>query len=258
MPDEVLIARDGEVTWLTVNRAHRRNALGQRTVTELADCVERVAEDPETRVLVITGAGEHFGAGADLKERLGMDAPARFRHNRAIAGVVTAIQELAVPTIAAIDGYAMGGACELALACDLRILSDRAVIALSETRVGAFPGAGGTQRLSRIVGPAVAKDMILTGRQMPADEALRVGLACAIVDPAKLRIAAAQLAATVAANAPLGVAFAKKAIDLSLDVSLAAGLEFEAAALKVIFASDDYAEGLTAFSERRPPSFRGR
>jgi enoyl-CoA hydratase/carnithine racemase len=256
--DEVIVegARDG-VARLTINRPERRNAFGRETIARFAAGLEEIAADPATRVLVITGAGGHFGAGADLKERAAMTPDERFRHSRAIADAITYVSRMKVATIAAIDGYAIGGAFELALGCDLRVLCDRAILALTETKIGAFPGAGGTQRLARIAGTAVAKDMIFTGRRIDAEEALRLGVATAVEPPAGVAGAGDALAAAIAANAPLGVSFAKQAIDLTLDSSLEAGLAFESAAIKVVLASKDYDEGLASFRERRPPRFEG-
>jgi enoyl-CoA hydratase/carnithine racemase len=227
------------------------------TIDELALQLRTVAADPATRVLVIRGAGEHFGAGADLKERATMTPDERFAHSRAIAETIAFVGRMKIPTIAAIDGYAVGGAFELALACDLRVISDRATLALTETRIGAFPGAGGTQRLSRLVGASIAKDLIFTGRHVKADEALRLGLANRVEPADRLHEAAGELAATIAANAPLAVAYAKQAIEVAAEGSIAAGLEYESAAIRVLFGSDDYAEGLASFAERRPPRFTG-
>jgi enoyl-CoA hydratase/carnithine racemase len=248
---------DGGVAWVTIDRPARRNAFGRETVREFALRLAELERRSGTRVVVLTGAGGHFGSGADLKERATMTPDERFEHSRAIAAAITSVSLLKMPTIAAIDGYAVGGGCELALACDIRILSNRAVMALTETRIGALPAAGGTQRLTRIVGPAAAKELIFSGRHVAADEAFRLGLANSVVPADDLTAAATDLATTIAANAPFGVALAKQAIDLSLESSLAAGLGFESAAAKVIFQSDDYAEGIAAFGERRPPQFQG-
>jgi enoyl-CoA hydratase/carnithine racemase len=258
MSAEVVLDETADgVARLTIDRPERRNAFGRETVRQFALKLTELEQDSSLRVLVLGGSGGHFGSGADLKERASMTPDERFRHSRAIAAAITSVSRLKVPTIAAVDGYAVGGGCELALACDIRLLSDRAVMALTETRIGALPAAGGTQRLTRLVGPAAAKELIFSGRHVQADEALRLRLANAVVPADALASAADELAATIAANSPLGVALAKQAIDLSLESSLDAGLGFESAAAKVIFASDDYAEGLASFGERRAPRFQG-
>jgi len=255
---EVLLENELDgVARLVINRPERRNALGRVTIQELALQLRTVAADPSTRVLIVRGAAGHFGSGADLKERAAMTADERFSHSRAIAETITFLSRMRIPTIAAVEGYAMGGGCELALACDLRVLSESAIMALTETKIGVFPGAGGTQRLARIIGASAAKDLILTGRQVTAAEALSLRLANRVVPAERFDEALTELARTIAANAPLAVAYAKQAIEVGTESSLAAGLEFESAAIRVLFGSDDYAEGLASFNERRPPQFRG-
>ena len=179
-------------------------------------------------------------------------------HSRGLSALIRRVGELPLPTIARIGGYALGGGCELALACDLRVVSERAVLGLTEARIGAFPGAGGTQFLTRVAGPAVAKDLIFTGRKLDAQEAERLGIASRLTPHEALDAETAALAACIAANGPLGVRFAKQAIDRGGEAPLASGLAYESAAARVVLASEDYQEGLAAFAERRSPIFKGR
>jgi len=258
--NEVAVDADAGVWSITIDRPERRNALGVATVASFHAALDRVeAAGPEqARAVVIAGAEGDFCTGADLHERREMSAEEKRAHARGLAGLVRRVHELPLPTIARIGGYALGGGCELALACDFRVLSERAVIGLPETRIGAFPGAGGTQLLTRVAGPAVAKDLVLTGRKIEADEAARLGIASRLVPDEALAEETAALAARLAANGPVGVRLAKQAIDRGGDGPLATGLAFEVAAGQVVLGSEDYLEGLASFAERRPAVFRGR
>lgn len=242
--------RDG-VTTLAVDRPERRNAFGVATVEAFHEALDAL----DARVLVLGGAGD-FSTGADLHERREMDTAAKRAHSAEIARLVHRVAALEIPTIACIGGYALGGGCELALACDLRVVSEQATLGLTEVTIGAFPGAGGTSLLTRITGPAVAKDLIFTGRKIDAAEAQRLGLVTRLTDDPVGTTQA--LAAAIAANGPVGLRFAKQAIDRAGEAPLQAGLAFEAAAGQVVLASEDYQEGITAFAERRTPTFKGR
>ena len=258
--NELVVDADAGVWSITIDRPERRNALGVATVAAFHAALDRVEEaGPEgSRAVVIAGAGGDFCTGADLHERRQMSAEQKREHARGLAGLVHRVCGLPLPTIARIGGYALGGGCELALACDLRVLSERAVLGLPEARIGAFPGAGGTQLLTRVAGPAVAKDLIFTGRRVEAAEAERLGLASRLVPDEALAEETAALAARIAANGPLGVRLAKQAIDRGGDGPLATGFAFEVAAGQVVLGSEDYLEGLASFAERRPAVFRGR
>ena len=259
MNEVAVDAADNGVWSITINRPERRNALGVAAVAAFHEALDQVeAAGPETgRAVVIAGAGGDFCTGADLHERRGMSAAEKRAHARGLAGLVRRVYELPLPTIARIGGYALGGGCELALACDFRVLSERAIVGLPEARIGAFPGAGGGQLLTRIAGPAVAKDLIFTGRKLDAAEAHRLGIASRLVADDSLVEETDELAACIAANGPIGVRFAKQAIDRGGDGPIASGFAFEIAAGQVVLGSEDYLEGLASFAERRPAAFRG-
>ena len=255
----VEISRTGAVARLTLSRPDAANALGQALVDDLRAAVAELAADPKLAALVITGAGEKaFCAGADLKERRALSLP----QTRAFLAELNALMnELAAfprAVIAAINGAAFGGGLELALACDLRVAASSAVLGLPEVRLGIIPGAGGTQRLARLCGVAVAKDLVLTGRRVTADEALALGIVSEVTAPDQLLASADRLAAQVAEGGPLAVAQAKRAIDDGFDKSLVDGLAVEQACYEVVLTSEDRNEGLAAFAEKRKPVWRGR
>jgi enoyl-CoA hydratase/carnithine racemase len=209
--------------------------------------------------VVITGAGDKaFCAGADLKERRAMTLDDTRAFLADLNRTLDDLAGLPAPVIAAINGAAFGGGLELALACDLRLCAEGAEMGLVEVRLGIIPGAGGTQRLPRLVGVAAAKELILTGRRIPAARALALGLVSRVVPAAELRGAAEQLAAEIGAGAPLGVAQAKRAIDGGAALPLGDALALERAAYEVVLASDDRNEGLAAFAEKRRPQFKGK
>ena len=242
------------ISQIRLNRPHRLNALG----TDMTDALCRAIDaqfSNKTRVLLLRGTGRAFCAGADLKERQGMDATARRAHNRSINAACDALAAAPIPTIAVLNGLALGGGCELALACDLRIAARGAVIGLTEARIGAIPGAGGTQRLPRLVGAARALEMMLTGEPVDADRAEAIGLVQAVVAAEALDEHVHAYAALLAARSPRTARLLKRLVYRGVDGSLADGLAAERAALDGVFGSADYAEGLAAFAEGRPPSF---
>ena len=244
---------DGAVAVLTVDRPEARNALDGPTVEELH---RALAEAASARVLILTGAGDKaFVSGADIRA-----IRARTRDD-ALASInsrlMTAVEAHPAVTVAAVNGYALGGGCELALACDLRLASESAVFGLPEPSLGIIPGAGGTQRLPRIVGLGRAKEMILTGARWDARQALASGLVSEVVPPSDLLPAARRLAERVLALGPLAVRLAKLALNASAQMPLAAGLVLESTAQAITFASDDKREGTTAFLEKRKPRFTG-
>jgi enoyl-CoA hydratase len=238
---------------LTVNRPQVRNALDMKTVAEMHAALH---EASPCRVLILTGAGEKsFVSGADIaaiRER-GRDDALRSINS----GLMTAVEAHPAVTIAAVNGYAFGGGCELALACDLRLAAENAVFGLPEPSLGIIPGAGGTQRLPRIVGLGRAKEMILTGARWDAKTALAYGLVSAVVPLPELMGAARDLAARVMAQGPLAIRLAKAALNASQEMPLHAGLAFESTAPAITFASADKMEGTTAFLEKRKANFKG-
>jgi enoyl-CoA hydratase len=253
------VARDDAVAVVTVNRPDALNALDAPTLTELRDRLRETADDPEVRVVVLTGAGDRaFVAGADIKymSALGVDEAREWGRLGQEAGRL--LETMPKPTIAAINGFALGGGCELALACDFRYASTGAKLGQPEVNLGIIPGWGGTQRLSRAVGIGLAKELILTGRMVDADEALRIGLVNAVFEPVELREKTMETARALAAKGPLALAAAKAALNRALAGDHAENLEREADDFGQLFSSDDAREGMTAFAEKREPSFKGR
>lgn len=255
----VVVRVEGGVAHLTFDRPGARNALSKSLVAAGLAALAALAEDESVACLVVTGAGDKaFCAGADLKERLTMttdDTRAFLDHLNAFCDGLAAFR---TPTIAAINGAAFGGGLEIALACDIRVASAEAVMGLPEVKLGIIPGAGGTQRLTRACGLAVAKGMILTGRKVDAAEALRLGLLSAVVPAPELAAEAQRWAAQVVEAGPLAVTQAKLAIERGFDVPLAEGLALERRHYEVVLSSEDRSEGLKAFAEKRTPKFRGR
>lgn len=250
-------SRDGIVT-LTMRRPEVLNALSSALCRELAAALEAVGQDPAARVLVLTGEGRAFSAGADLKERAGATEEQIWRHNRAIFAVPLALEALPIPSIAAINGLAVGGGCEVALGCDLRWAAGTAELGCPEVTRGIIPAAGGTQRLGRLLGPARAMQLVLTGRRITAAEAHRLGLVDAVVPAAELTKTVEDTARAIAANAPLAVRAARQAIRYGLTHPFEDGLKLEGDLQRMLYASDDCREGIAAFNGRRPPRWTGR
>ena len=235
-------------------RPERLNALGVGMVDALRRAIDAVAEG-DARVVLLRGTGRAFCAGADLKERAGMAPDVRLSHNRAINAAVDALAALPMPSIAVLNGLALGGGLELALACDLRFAAQGASLGLTEARVGAIPGAGGTQRLPRLIGAARAMAMMLSGEPVDAARAEALGLVQEAVPLEALDAHVLAFARLLASRSPRTARTLKRVVQEGNARPLAEGLAVERAALAEIFASDDYAEGLAAFAERRPPAF---
>jgi enoyl-CoA hydratase len=233
------------------------NALDVATLTELRDRLRELAGDAAARVVVLTGAGDRaFVAGADIKYMSGLDAEGAKEWGALGHEAGALLEDMPKPTIAAINGFALGGGCELALACDLRYASPKAKLGQPEINLGIIPGWGGTQRLARVCGIGFAKELILTGRLVDAEEALRRGLVEELADPVLDR--ALETARTLAAKSPLALAAAKEAVNRALQGDRAENLRREADRFGELFASDDAKEGLAAFVEKREPRFSGR
>jgi enoyl-CoA hydratase/carnithine racemase len=258
MPD-VLVEKRGSTAWVTLNRPDVRNALSRDVNNRLSELAAELEHDPDVRVVVLTGAGDKaFCAGADLKERRGIPAAESGSYINAIAGAISSWGELRKVTIAAMNGSAYGGGLELAMACDFRIIVEGAELGLTEVRLGIMPGAGGTQRLPRLVGEARAKELILLGRRIPAARALEIGLVTQVVAKAQLVAAVDTLLAELAGCAPISLQQAKSAIEAAHSAQLEAGLDIERQHYDVTLFSEDRDEGLAAFAEGRPPKYQGR
>jgi enoyl-CoA hydratase len=251
------VSTDGGVSTVTIDRQDALNALNVETLTELRDRLRELAADRSVRAVVLTGAGEKaFVAGADIKYMSGL-GPEDAQSWGALGHEAGRLLEtMPKPTIAAVNGFALGGGCELALACDIRYASARAKLGQPEINLGIVPGWGGTQRLARVCGVGVAKELIFSGRTIDADEALRIGLVNAVADP--VVDTALTTARELAAKSPVALALAKRLCNLALGVDHAGGLETEAEEFGALFASEDAHEGLTAFVEKRTPRFVGR
>ena len=252
------LSREGGVAVLTVNRPDALNAFDVDTLTELRDHLRELAEDSEARVVVVTGAGERaFAAGADIKFMSGLDVDSAKEWGNLGHEVGHLLETMPKPTIAAINGFALGGGCEVALACDFRYASSNAKLGQPEVSLGIIPGWGGTQRLARAVGIGLAKELILTGRVIDAEEALRIELVNAVYEPGELMPRTLEIAHGLAAKAPLALAAAKEAVNRALSGNHGDNLEREADYFGELFSSEDAKEGLTAFIEKREPRFSG-
>ena len=257
--DVVVFEEVNQTAILTLNRPDQRNALNRPLLESLCDHIEKISVRRDIRAVIFSGAGEKsFCAGADLKERAGMNPEEVRSFLRLIRGTMDLIEQMPMPTIAAIDGFAFGGGCELALACDFRIVGQSATIGLTECALGIVPGAGGTQRLPRLIGPSKAKEMILTAKRLSADEALAIGVANRVVSAGETVEAAKEMAGEITRCAPLAVEAAKAAIDGGLSTGIQEGLILERRAYEVTLFTEDRIEALNAFKEKRPPQFKGR
>jgi len=242
---------------MTVDRPEAMNALDRPTLEELRDCLLELRDDEEARVVILTGSGEKaFVAGADIKYMSGLEVDEAKEWGGLGHQCGQLLETMPKPTIAAINGFALGGGCELALACDLRYASSAAKLGQPEINLGIIPGWGGTQRLARVCGLGVAKDLIMTGRVVDADEALRMGLVNGVHDPVLEK--AREVAALLASKSPLALAAAKRALNHALQGDHVENLEREADEFGALFASEDAHEGMSAFAEKRTPHFTGR
>jgi enoyl-CoA hydratase len=253
------IERLGQLLRITVDRPSALNAVGSGLLNELLDAVSEAAEDPDARVVILTGGGSRaFIAGADIKELSGKSPEEGLDFSARGHRLTRMLEEMEKPVIAAINGAALGGGCELALACDLRVAGDRALFGQPEVKLGVIPGWGGTVRLARIVGEGLAREMVFSGRILSAEEALRVGLLNRVVPHESLPEEALRIAETIARQGPVALAFAKRSMNGArfLDREAAARLESELFAR--CFTTEDQREGMEAFMQKRQPEFKGR
>jgi enoyl-CoA hydratase len=255
----VLVERQDGVAAVTVDRPDALNALDLPTLSELRERLLELRDDQSVRVVVLTGAGDRaFIAGADIKYMSGLDVRGGTEWGELGHNCGQLLEKMPKPTIAAINGFALGGGCELALACDLRYAARTAKLGQPESNLAIIPGWGGTQRLARVCGLGVAKDLILTGRLVDAEEALRIGLVSAVYEPGELMERVAEAAGALAAKSPVALAAAKAAVNHALQGDHVENLISEAERFGSLFASEDQKEGMSAFVEKREPKFTGR
>jgi enoyl-CoA hydratase len=257
--ENLLLERDARTAVVTLNRPAVLNALNKSTLDDLRRAVLELRADPDVLAIIITGSGgKAFAAGADISELTALSAEQAHTHARTGQHVFDVIETLGKPTIAAINGYALGGGCELAMACTLRVAADTARLGQPEINLGLIPGYGGTQRLPRLVGKGVALDLLLTGRQIAAEEALRLGLVNRVVPAAQLMETAKGIAADLTGKPPLAARYILDAVNRGLDAPLDKAQALEASLFGLAAASDDMREGTTAFLAKRRPTFKGR
>ena len=259
MYETVLLEQKEPGIWLlTINRERAMNALAPQVLDDLAAAVRAVAADAGARCLLVTGAGRAFVAGADIAAMSAMSVLEARDFAAKGHRTLRALELAAFPVIALVNGYALGGGCELALACDFIVASEKAVFGQPEVNLGICPGFGGTQRLTRVVGRSLALDLVTTGRQVKADEALRIGLANHVVAPEALLDKGLELARMIAAKGPVAVRFAKHLVIRGQDLDLANANVLETDVFGLLCATDDKREGMAAFLEKRPAKFTGR
>jgi enoyl-CoA hydratase len=252
----VLVEKDGPVAVVLLNRPKQLNALSGELMGDLVAALRELDGDAEVRAIVLGGNERAFAAGADIAELAAGTAISLYENRR--IDEWDSIRALRTPVVAAVSGFCLGGGCELAMLCDVIVAAESAKFGQPEINLGVLPGAGGTQRLTRAVGKAVAMDMILTGRMLSAREALDFGLVARVVAPEAWLDEAKRVAREIAAKSPVSVRLAKEAIDKAFEAPLAVGVEFERRAFYLARASEDATEGLNAFIEKRPPKFSGR
>jgi enoyl-CoA hydratase len=257
--ENLLTERDEAVLVITINRPSVLNALNTQTLTELDAAMDAAREDPTVRAVILTGAGDKaFVAGADIKE-LAVQTPVTGReHARRGQAILNRLEHLGKPVIAAVNGFALGGGCELAMACTIRIAADTAKFGQPEINLGLIPGYAGSQRLPRLVGRGRALELLLTGAQISADDALRMGLVNRVVPAAQLMDEARVLARTLASKAPIAARYIMEAVAAGVEMPLAESQDYEATLFGLIATTDDMREGTRAFLEKRKPAFQGR
>jgi len=256
--DTLAISRDGAVTTVTIDRPEALNALNRQVFTDLADCFDRLAVDPDTRAIVLRGAGERaFVAGADIKEMVDMSAAAAVARSWQGMLLYDRIRHQPQPVIASVQGYALGGGMLLAMACDIRVAADSAEFGYPEIRLGIFPGTGGTVLIDRLIGPGTARAISLTGERFPAERAYQLGIVTHLVADEALAAETGRLAELVAGYSPVALRELKAVLNASLELDFETARRTELAAYGRTFASADRVEGMRAFIDKRPPRFEG-
>src|SRR6266404_4904358 len=257
--ETVSYLKKGNIAYVTMNRPKVLNALNQTALRELKAAFEDASLDHDVRGVILAGAGEKaFIAGADITELARIDAVEAEEFTRAGQAVLNVIENLGKPVIAAVNGYALGGGCETAMACTIRLATEDATFGQPEVKLGVIPGYGGTQRLPRLIGRGRALQLILSGAMISAQEAYRIGLVNEIVPRSELMTRAEAILAQITANAPLAIKFSLEAVNKGLETSMVEGLVIESSLFAICAASEDKKEGTAAFVERRAPQFKGR
>jgi len=255
----LLLTMENMIGILTINRPKALNALNTETLGELQQAIEEVKGNPTLRVLIVTGAGDKaFVAGADIQEMKEMNSMAALGFSKLGHDTMKKIEDLDRPVIAAVNGFALGGGTEVALACDFIYASDNARFGLPEVTLGVFPGFGGTQRLPRLIGKAKAKELIMTGKMVTAQEAFELGLVNRVFPLASLMEEAKKTAGQIAANGPIGVRLSKRVVNNGFDLDLAEACSLESFGFSVCFSTEDQKEGMRAFVEKRKPAYQGK
>jgi enoyl-CoA hydratase/carnithine racemase len=257
--ENILFEKKGAIAYVTVNRPKVLNALNMATMEDLRAAFTAIKDDREVRVAIMTGAGEKaFIAGADISELAKHDAVSGKEYTHRGQSVLDLIENLGKPVIACINGFALGGGCEIAMACTMRLASENAKLGQPEVKLGIIPGYGGTQRLPRLVGKGIAMQLVLAGEMITAQEAHRIGLVNEVTSTGELIPRAEAIAQKIIANAPLAVQYTMEAVNKGMEMTLAEGLYLEAVLFGAACASEDKKEGTTAFLEKRPPQFKGK
>jgi enoyl-CoA hydratase/carnithine racemase len=254
----ISIEKKEGIGYLTLNRPDVRNAFNQEMIDEIRDALRLIDKDEEIRVLIITGAGKAFQAGADIAELSVMKPMDILRWNEGIVRINAALEKLRQPVIAAINGHAMGGGVELAISCTLRVIAESAKMALPEVKLGIIPGTGGTQRLPRLIGKGRATELILTGDAITAKHAFEIGLVNKVVPDGKTVDEAVEMATRIIANAPIAIEMAKDALEMGKDLPLEHAVQYSQKNCVTCFSTEDMKEGMKAFLEKRKAAFKGK
>ncbi|OLN26954.1 enoyl-CoA hydratase/isomerase family protein [Desulfosporosinus metallidurans] len=256
--ETIIVQIEEGIATITLNRPMVLNALSNQVFNEIAEAASTLSADPSVRVVIITGGEKVFAAGADIGQMAAATAVEVMNSDRPSQRAINIIENMPKPVIAAVAGFALGGGCELTLAADVRIAADNAQFGLPEIKLGILPGAGGTQRLPRLIGVGRAKEMIFTGNFISAEEAWRIGLVNKVVPVDQLFIEAKKMAKRFAALGAVALSMAKSAVNEGLKMDLETGLQYENKCFNLLFATEDQKEGMKAFLEKRPANFQGR
>ncbi len=254
--DAIIFERDGEILWARLNRPEALNAINEDVVAGLEKLIEIVREEKEIRAVILTGTGKAFCAGADIKMFLRSDTFSAREIIERLGKALEGFEDLDVPVIAAVNGFALGGGCEMAMACDLIIASEKAFFGQPEINIGIIPGAGGTQRLARLIGWKKAMELCLTGDRISAEEAEKLGLVNKVVKAEELEKEVRKIAKAITEKSPTAVALVKQAVNRGFKMGLRDGISYERDLFALSFSSEDAREGMTSFVEKRKPEFR--